>query len=281
MPASEFIKDVGEVDFEYEVILYSKSLPVLAYFWAEWCKPCRTIEPFLVSMTEHSMGSFRLARVDTDSNPNLAIRYEIRTLPTIKSFVDGVATGSLVGPQPENRILGFIQNMASPSQFILEIEKANGLLSQKQWLKAEAEFRKVLDEEPDNTSAMAGLIKSLLPQGAAGKTREALNLLDVFPASRDYPSVILLRPLVEELIFYNNDPKSNSDDLAPSYQNSLNLFRNGNLPASVDGLLDVLRASRNYRNGRVRQVILGILEIMGEDDPQTSDYRAELASILF
>ena len=147
MPTSDFIKDVGEVDFEYEVLLFSKSLPVLAFFWADWCKPCRTIEPFLVHLAEKSSGSFRLARVDTEANPNLAIRFEIRTLPTIKSFVDGEVSGSLVGPQPENRILGFIQNLASPGQFILEIEKANGLLNQKQWLKAESEFRKVLDRK--------------------------------------------------------------------------------------------------------------------------------------
>ncbi len=281
MQPSGFIKDVGEVDFEYEVILYSKSQPVLVYFWADWCKPCRAMEPFLEHAAEHFSTILKLVRVNTDACPNLAIRYEVRTLPTIKSFADGEVTGNLIGPQPENRIISFIQHLAPPGKFVLEVERAYGLLNRKSWREAEVEFRSVLDEEPDNAAALAGLIKSLLPQDQPGKAREALNLLDVFPPSRYYNSVELIRPLAEELVFSLEDSTDDSDEFLPAYLNSLLLFRKGRIPSSIDGLLDILRSSRNYRQGKARKVILGILEIMGADDPSSADYRAELASILF
>lgn len=281
MQPSGFLKDVGEVDFEYEVILYSKSQPVLVYFWADWCKPCQAMQPFLEQAAEQFSTILRLVRVNIDTSPNLAIRYEVRTLPTIKSIVDGEVTGNLIGPQPENRIINFIQHLAPPSRLILEVDKAYALLDQKIWLYAETEFRKILDEEPGNAAALAGLIKSLLPQDSAGKTREALNLLDVFPASRYYTSAQLIRPLAEELVLFLGENAEDSDEFLPAYQNSLTLFRRGKLLPALDGLMDILRSARNYRRGKARQVLLGILEIMGEDDPATAGYRSELASILF
>jgi putative thioredoxin len=278
MTPSEFIKDVGEVDFEYEVILFSKTLPVLVYFWADWCKPCKEVELILEQAAQESMGGFRLARVDTESNPNLAIRYEVRTLPTLKAFVDEQVSASMIGPQPESRILNFIHNLAAPSKYGFDIEKANGYLMQKMWAKAEAEFRRVLEGEPDSTPALLGLIKSLLPQGHA---REALNLLDIFPISREYSSAETMKALAEELVFYHDDAAADADDLLPAYRNSLGLAARGKIPAALDGLMDILRSSRNYRRGRVRLVIVGLLEIMGNDDPLTREYRAEMASILF
>jgi putative thioredoxin len=55
----------------------------------------------------------------------------------------------------------------------------------------------------------------------------------------------------------------------------------GNLPAALDGLLDVLRENKNYRGGEARKVIVAIFELLGDDSPLTRQYRQELASILF
>lgn len=278
MPSSDYIKNVGEVDFEYEVIAYSNTLPVLVYFWADWCKPCREIEPLLQHLAIESMGSFRLAKVDADSNPNLAIRYNVRTLPTIKAIVQEVVSGDLVGPQPEYRFRDFIQNLTPPSRFILDIEKANSMMSAKNWQKAESVFRKVLDEEPNNCTALLGLVKSIIPQG---KVKEALNVLEAFPASREYAAAAEIMPLVEEMTDDFKEISSDPDNLLPAYQNSLTLVKRGNLPAAIDGMLEILRTSKSFRKGRVRLSILALLEIMGKDDPLTSEYRSELASILF
>jgi putative thioredoxin len=65
------------------------------------------------------------------------------------------------------------------------------------------------------------------------------------------------------------------------YANSLRLASKGNLLAGLDGLLDILRLNKNYRNGKAKSAFLGLLEILGEQDELTRDYRAELSSILF
>ena len=80
---SEFIRSVTEGDFEYEVLAYSQSIPVIVEFWASWSKPSKSLSPLLEKITLEAEGSFRLARVDVDAFPNLPLRYGVFTIPAI------------------------------------------------------------------------------------------------------------------------------------------------------------------------------------------------------
>ena len=77
-----------EADFEFEVIAYSKNTPVVVDFWAEWCQPCKVLTPLLEKLVGELGGSFRLAKVDVDANPNLAARFNVRSIPTVIAFSD-------------------------------------------------------------------------------------------------------------------------------------------------------------------------------------------------
>jgi putative thioredoxin len=148
---------------------------------------------------------------------------------------------------------------------------------------SEKAFREVLEKTPDNTVAQLGLVKSLLIQGRA---TECQGLLRNFPASREYSNAEIIRPLTDALVRleYGNLTASdmeNENNLDAAYRNSMRLFQRGNIPATLDGLLDILRQDKRYREGEVRRVILGIFELLGESHPLTRQYRNELASVLF
>jgi thioredoxin len=112
---SQYIKVVTEADFEYEVIAFSNQIPVIVDFWAEWCHPCKTLTPVLEKITDDSKGSFRLAELNVDDNPNLALRYNVRSIPNVKAFRDGQVVSEFLGLQPEARVREFVRNLA-PSQ---------------------------------------------------------------------------------------------------------------------------------------------------------------------
>jgi len=97
MMASDHIISVTEADFEYEVIAYSKQMPVVVDFWAEWCGPCKTLGPILERLAQEANGAFRLAKVDVDANPNLALRFSVRSIPNVKAFQDGQVVAEFVG----------------------------------------------------------------------------------------------------------------------------------------------------------------------------------------
>jgi putative thioredoxin len=282
MMASDFIVDVSEADFDYEVLAYSQQAPVLVDFWAEWCAPCRVLGPLLERIAQEANGNFRLARVNVDNNPNLANRYQVRSIPAVKAFKGGKMVAEFVGAQPEPKVREFLRALV-PTQGDLTLEKAFSLLHMQQPKSAEKAFRDVLEQNPESTTGRLGLAESLLYLGRAAESQE---LLRNFPASREYSIAESVRPLTEALVRLEDKSlagwdKENENPLDAAYRNSLRLFQRGNIPAALDGLLDILRQEKLFRDGEIRRVILGILELLGESNPLTRQYRNELASVLF
>ncbi|PDS41246.1 thioredoxin [Rhizobium anhuiense] len=83
------------VDFETDVI--QSKTPVLVDFWAPWCPPCRAIAPSLEEISDELGGKLHVIKVDIDQNPELAQRFGVRSIPTLKVFVDGKVAKEIVG----------------------------------------------------------------------------------------------------------------------------------------------------------------------------------------
>ena len=276
MNASNII-NVSEANFEYEVIEYSQETPVLVDFWAEWCIPCKTLEPVLRSLALQGDDSFRLARLNVDENQKLAMRLNVRAIPAVKAFRESHIIAEFNGIKSENEIKKFIQHII-PSYADLILDKGNSLLVLEQWENAASAFREVLSERSKHPGALLGLAKSLL---AMNQLDDALDILGNFPTSREYTASEKLIPLAKAL---QRPEYSGSDELAPleaTYQHALRLIRRGNFPAAMDGILAVLKQERNYRDHEARQVLLGLFEILGDENNITRQYRNELASVLF
>jgi putative thioredoxin len=278
MMTSQFIIDVTEMDFEFEVINFSQNIPVLVEFWADWHQPGKQLGNLLERLVIESGGAFRLARVDVDHNQNLALRFGVRSVPTVKAFSQGEVVAEFAGNQPEQRVREFMARIARPSTTNLALEKANSLLDMHDWDQAEDMYRQLLNLNPDQTESLLGLAKAIL---AKGKPQEAHYILENFPPSRQFQQAKTLLPYAQTLTAYKNNRLPNESDLDAIFHNSIRLAASGNLPASLDGLLDVLRQQRHYQNEQARLVILSLLELMGEQNPQTRYYRQELATVLF
>ena len=277
MMTSDHIVNVNESDFEYEVIAYSKQVPVVVDFWAEWCGPCKVLGPMLERLAAEADGSFRLAKVNVDSNPNLALQYSVRSLPNVKAFRDGKMVAEFVGAQPEGRVREFIRALA-PSETDLVLEKAQGLLAMNQYSQAEQTFRQFLTKSPNHPVASLGLVRSILLQG---HLQEALPLLRAFPPSKEYNQAEILSFLANVQQRAQNAPAYSDDPLEAAYLNALRLITKRNYEAAMDGLLDILRQDKHYRSGEVRKVMLGIFELLGDENPLTRQYRNEMAMVLF
>jgi putative thioredoxin len=233
--------------------------------------------PLLERLAQEAQGAFRLAKLDVDANPNLAMRYNVSGIPAVKAFRNGQVVAEFVGAQPEPVVRKFLRELA-PSQSDLKIEKGKSMLLAGEWAEAEAAFREVLDGHDENPAALLGLSKSLLAQGFAS---ESLNLLKHFPASKEYYTAEKLRALAQALDWLETSDIGDDDDLlAAAYRRALTLVKR-NLPAAMDGLLEVLRADKRYRDDQARKVMLGLLEVLGEQDPLYRQYHQELASVLF
>ncbi|NMB59037.1 MAG: tetratricopeptide repeat protein [Chloroflexi bacterium] len=274
MVSSEFILHVDERSFEFEVIYYSKNIPVLAVFWADWSQSSKQLIPLLENAVTEADGGLRLAKVDADSNQLLAMQYQVRSLPTVLAFHNGKNIGEFSGLISQDQLDEFIEALLPPSQIELDLEKGISLLNLHKWSEAEDIFKVLMQSEDCPPAALLGLAKSLIPQG---KISEALMILKKFPASKEYRQAESLLPLVVDM----NSTIQPESDLDLMYFNSLKLVARGNLLAALDGLLEILNINKNFRKGNAKFAFLGILEILGDQDLDAKNYREELSTILF
>lgn len=276
MNASDHIVTVNEADFQTEVLLHSAQRPVLVDFWAEWCAPCKVLGPVLEKLATEEGGAFRLAKVDVDANPILAQQFGVRGIPAVKAFRNGQVIAEFTGVRPEPELRQFLRGLQPPLGEIAT-GKADALMAATEWQAAEALYRQALAENPDHPGALLGLARSLLAQGQASA---ALPILREFPVSKHYATAEQLIPLALAVAEAAEAGES-ADEREAVAQHALRLAGRGQLLAAMDGLLDVLREDKKHANGRTRQIFLGCLAVLGEDNPDTRSYRNELSALLF
>jgi putative thioredoxin len=280
MMSSEYIIDVSESDFQYQVVAFSNQTPVVVDFWAEWCVPCKILGPILEKLTIEAKGAFRLAKVNADQNPTLTAQYQIHSIPAVKAFRNGQVVAEFSGTKTEPQVREFLRTLA-PTQVDLTLEKGLSLLNREDWSLASTALQKVLQSDPDRPEALLGLAKSYL---AMNQVSKALAILRNFPPSKEYSGAELLLPLADmigKIHLQDSEPHPSDDPLYAAFTHNLKLVGRGNIPAALDGLLDVMKQDKTYRDRAAHKAVLGLLELLGDDNPLTQNYRNQLASILF
>lgn len=246
--------DVDTAGFQRAVLDASRLCPILVDFWASWCAPCKALGPVLERLAQGSAGAFRLAKVDTDAERELAAANGIRSLPTVRLFIDGAPVAEFMGAQPESAVRAFLQ----------------------QHLPAAP-----VDEAATST------IEALLREGRADAARTALDGLPeaarATPAVRclslrvDLAQEVAAEPALEVLqARVNADP----GDLDARYLLSMRQASAGDFAQALDGLLLVLRRNRTLRDDGARRGMLRMFEALGANDPLVIGYRGQLASAL-
>ena len=91
---------VTDKDFADQVL--QSDTPVLVDFWAEWCGPCRVLGPVIESLSQEYDGQVKVAKVDVDSNQQVAMQFGIRSIPTVMLFDKGQIVDTLVGVRPKS-----------------------------------------------------------------------------------------------------------------------------------------------------------------------------------
>jgi thioredoxin 1 len=89
----------------FDEAVVSSDIPVIVDFWAEWCGPCKMIAPILAEVAAEQAGKVAVAKLNVDENPEVAMRYNVMSIPTLLVFKDGQAAKRIVGAKPKHALL--------------------------------------------------------------------------------------------------------------------------------------------------------------------------------
>ncbi len=287
MAASPYIVDpVTEANFGEAVIERSREVPVLVDFWAEWCGPCRMLMPVLSRLAEEYGGRFVLAKVNTDSEQGLAMRYGIRGIPALKLFRNGEVVEELVGVQPESTIRAMIDRyIERPADRVREEARAAVRAGAPE--TAVALLRRALEEEPDYAPLRLDLAAAL---AAAGRFDEAEETFAALP--REVRESAEGKALAARLLFARaateapprerleealREGRAGSDEL---YALAARRVVAGEHEEALELLLELLRRDPGYRDGAARRAVLAVFDLLGGEGELVQRYRKRLFALL-
>ncbi len=260
-------------DFGVEVIERSKQIPVLVDFWAEWCGPCKILGPVLEKLATKANGSWQLAKVNTEQHPDVTARYNIRSIPNAKLFVDGKVETEFVGALPEPMLKEWLQKNI-PGKFRKDVEHAESLLTNCKTDEAQKLLHGVLAAEPGNQKARALLARILVDSDQA----KALDLVkDMQEDSPFFDTAEAIRTIVS-LCERDSLPE---DGVQAMYRDAIAKLREHRYYAALEGFIEVIRNNRYYDDDGSRKACIAIFKILGEEHEITKHYRREFSRALY
>ncbi len=277
--------DVGDAEFEREVLERSEATPVVVDFWAPWCGPCRTLEPILERLVGEHAGELALVRVNVDEAPATAEAFGIRSIPAVIGFRDGAVVTEFGGAQPERVVRQFLDALL-PTTADRRATEAAELIARGDLAAAEARFGEALREEPRHARALLGLARLLAERGEAS---QALELLGRVVAQGKLASEA--ERLAAELRTGGESTADESalrarmaeapGDLGVRLELGRLLAAERRFGEALPELLAVVERDAAFQEAAARRAMLDIFAVLGTGDALVETYRKELARVLF
>jgi putative thioredoxin len=289
--AADVIKDTSTANFVKDVIEASRSVPVLVDFWAAWCGPCKQLTPILEKVVRSYNGKVRLVKLNVDEHPAVAGQLRIQSLPTVYAFRDGRPLDGFMGAQPESAVRAFIDRLLgedSKAELAGTLEAAEQALAAGDVGLAAQIYAELLQGDPENPDALAGLAKTYIKSGDLDRAQQTLELVPAAkrtsgPLAGVAAALELARKAGSSGSIADLEKKvaANPADHQSRLDLALALAAQGDKARAVEQLLELFRRDRNWNDQAARKQLLQLFEAWGPKDPHTIEGRRKLSSLMF
>jgi putative thioredoxin len=290
------IKDTTTANFTRDVIEESRNQPVLVDFWAPWCGPCKQLTPVLEKVVNEGGGKVKLVKMNIDDHPSIAGQLGIQSIPAVIAFVNGRPADGFMGAVPESQVRQFVDRLGGAgggaedeaAQIAGILEEAATLLAEGDINGAAELFGAVLQADPENPKALAGIAECMIAAGQNDRARQALSdLPETLSKDAGIQGVLKKLDQIDEARKLG-DPAAlehelalNPDDHEARMKLAKILNVQGKHDEAAEHLLTIMRRDRTFDDDGARRQLLQFFEVWGPKDPATIAARRRLSSILF
>lgn len=290
-PAGDLVKDGSDQGFMADVVEASREQPVIVDFWAPWCGPCRQLGPPLEKAVRSANGAVKLVKINIDENPGVAGQLGVRSIPAVYAFDQGRPVDGFMGVIPESQIKLFIDRLAGANmeqEIEPLLEQAAESLKLGDVGGAAQGYMSVLQLDPTNTKAIAGMARIALSSGDAEQAREILEMTP--PEKANDPEIAGVRAALD--LASKADEAGDNDELAQRvaanpadlqarYDFAEALSARGDLEGASEQLLAIIERNREWNEEAARKQLLKIFEAAGPMSDVAKQGRRKLSAILF
>lgn len=298
--------NVTTANFETEVIEASMTTAVLVDFWAPWCGPCKVIGPLLEKIETEYAGRFKLVKIDSDQEQQLAQAFGIRSIPTCVLLKNGQPVDGFMGALPEGQIKAFLDKHLPAAEEVEAAEEeadAMDALAEGDVEGALAKLQHAVETDGNNDDARFDLVKLLLELGRDDDAKVAfapviakavavrrLDSLNRWMQARDAQATV-------------TDPQAraaeleaaiatNKRDFEARFQLAQLLWAHGQAVPAMDELLEILMRDKAWNDELARKTYIAILDVIDPpkpkvaegqvppEDPTVATYRRRLSSVV-
>lgn len=291
-PAPATTLEATDANFQQAVIDGSHQVPMLVDFWAPWCEPCKVLGPLLEKLASEYDGRFNLVKVNMDENPMLAQALAIRSIPAVKLIMNGEIRDEFMGAYPEPEVRKFLErNLPGAS----DGDAMEGLKAYAAGDRARALgiFQATLAEDPGNTVSLIGMGNLALEQGDVEAARKALAGIDEMELDNLGEKALAQKALavLRARLFLLDSagavdgppgpPPAEGAGLEERFTHACRLALEGAYEDALQGLLDIVREDRKFKDDGGRRAMLAVFDLLPPDSPLLGNYRTRLSSLLF
>ncbi len=290
--------DVSDQTFMTEVVEASRTTPIIVDFWAPWCGPCRTLGPALEDAVRAAGGKVKLAKIDIDRNQLVAQQMRVQSIPAVFAFVGGQPVDGFMGALPASQLKQFVEQVlkaagdpggGEAADIEAALEAAEAALGDSDVAQASQLFAAVLQADPTEVKAIAGLARCYAAAGDLDRARQALEMA---PAEKQNdPAMTAAKTAIDlaeetagaaQRIAQNRAALDASpNDHAARFDLALGLLAIGDREGAVAELLDIFRRDRTWNDEAAKTQLMKLFDAFGPTDPLTLSGRRKLSSMIF
>jgi putative thioredoxin len=259
--------DVTEATFQAEVLDRSFRTPVVLDLWAEWCGPCKQLSPVLEKLAAEAHGTWVLAKIDVDANPQIAQALRVQGIPAVKAVFQGQLLGEFAGALPEDQVRNFLDQ-------VVEVTGAAAAAGAEDAEPAEPEDPRVLAAEEatargDFDDAVAQYAAILAAEPAHARAAEAIR------------EVELLRRVTSAAPDAVAKADAAPDDVDLALEAADVQLAEGQVSNAFARLLAAVRGTSGPDREKARLRLVELFTVVGNDDPRVTAARKDLTRALY